>query len=88
MFLTEVFNKILIPVALLAAQMKIAMSSLDTIAQMAQDAQQRHAVGTPAECDYMKTILRQELMLRDEIFNLIRHSTYNTSPLRYSPSGW
>ena len=88
MFLTEVFNEIFISVALLAAQMKIAMSSLNTISQMAQDAQQRHAVGTPAECDYVKTILRQELMLRDKIFNFIRHSTYNTSPLRYSPSGW
>ena len=73
MFLTEIFDEQFIAVALFTTQMEIAMSCLDTIAQITKDAQKRYAVGPTAERHNVNTVVGQKLMLRDEIGNFINH---------------
>ena len=72
-FLTKSFHKQFITVALLASQMKVAVSSLDTIAQSPQNMKQCHTVSPTTESHNVKTVVGQKLMLRDEIGNLIQH---------------
>ena len=76
-------DKLLIAVALVATQPEVAMNSLDLIAQIKQNAQQSHTIGTAAERHKLQPLFRQKPILPDEIFNpayqviIISHSSFN-----------
>ena len=73
--LTQVDNKAFITAGLLTAQVEIAMSSFDAIAQHEKSTQQSHAVGTTAQCHNIAFLLVKQVMGIDEIFDFLNHST-------------
>ena len=78
LLLTEFFYECFITVALLTSQVEIAMCSLQTIAQILQNEQQRHAVCPTAQRYQMQPLTTQKPMLPDEISNFLFHFfTYN-----------
>ena len=110
----KVAHEEFVPVRLLAAQMEVAVSRLCAVAQPFQHQQQRHTVGSAAQCHETTALLAEHIVTADIFRNSLFHhanhsskmrnpwlfmlpphgfrpisySTYSTSPLRYSPSGW
>ena len=66
-------DKSLVAVGLLATKLEVTMHSLDAIAQLLKDQQQRHTVGTTAECYKVQALVGQKPLLRDEIGNFTQH---------------
>ena len=57
--LTEIFDELLVAVALVATQMEVAVGSLNAVACCQENAQQGDAVGSPAEGYDMQTFTGQ-----------------------------
>ena len=78
---TEILDELFIAVALIAPQMKIAVDSLDTIAQCQQHPQQCDAVSTTAECHELQPFFCQQPFFSDESINSVLQSNHNYSLL-------
>jgi hypothetical protein len=69
----EVLDELLVAVALVAAEVEVAVGSFDTVAQSQQNAEQGDTVGTAAEGYEMQTITGQQPLLFNICLNPIDH---------------
>ena len=76
-FLAKIFYELFITVALVASQMKVAVSHLNIITKVKQNSQQGHTVSPTTERDEMKTFSCQKLLTTDEFRNFIQHRAPN-----------
>ena len=74
---TEILHELFITVALVASQMKVAMSGLNMISKITQNSQQGHTICPTTERDEMKTFSCQKLLTTDEFRNFIQHRAPN-----------
>jgi hypothetical protein len=75
LLLAEFLYELLIAVAFLTPQMKIAMCCLNTIAKILQDEQQRHTISPTAQSYQMQPLATQKFMLPDEFSYFLFHFT-------------
>ena len=73
MILTEILNKLLITVALVATQMEVAVDSLNAVPHFEQNAQQGDTVGTTAEGYEVQAFARQQPLFFNICLNSINH---------------
>ena len=59
----EVLDELLVAVALVAAEVEVAVGSFDTVAQSQQNAEQGDTVGTAAEGYEMESVSGKEALL-------------------------
>ena len=77
----EVLDELLVAVALVAAEVEVAVGSFDTVAQSQQNAEQGDTVGTAAKGYEMQTITGQQPLL----FNICLNPIYQEITLHIVP---
>ena len=77
----EVLDELLVAVALVAAEVEVAVGSFDTVAQSQQNAEQGDTVGTAAEGYEMQTVTGQQPLF----FNICLNPIYQEITLRIVP---
>ena len=77
----EVLDELLVTVALVAAEMEVAVDGIDTVTQSQQNAEQGGTVGTAAEGNEMQTITGQQPLF----FNICLNPIYQEITLRIVP---